>query len=292
MRRASALAAGAVALSLATLAIAGDAALDGEGTSAVTAPLPSLPPLVGDARDGVRAGLAAQLAVVRKTDATVAGKRDDAGAARAARVRAAYQVLRPRTELGGTVDGWLASARRRAASRYLLARAQREERLLADESTRLAAATARVTAEFDTALALDAPAATVTGLRWPVEGAVSIAASPGPWVHAASGATLARRGVELTVASHATALAPGGGTVRYAGPIRGLGLGGIIDHGVDHGGVWTGVARLGAVVVRRGEHVAARAPLGTAADRALAVEVRLPLGPGGTPVAPASFLTR
>ena len=288
MRRASAVAAAALALSLATLAIAGDAALDGERGDATTGPLPSLPAPTGDARDGVRAGLAAQLAVAHKTGATVAGKRADATAARAARVRAAYQVLRPRTELGGTVDGWLASARRRAASRYLLARAQREERLLADETTRLAAATARVTAEFDAALALAAPTTTVTGLRWPVDGPVTIAAGPGAWVHAASGATLARRGVELTVASHATALAPGAGTVRYAGPIRGLGLGVIIDHG----GAWTVVARLGALVVRRGEQVAARAPLGTAAARALAVEVRLPLGPGGTPVAPASFLTR
>lgn len=288
MRRASGALALVAALSLATAAIAGDAVLEGEGEGAAAptgASIP-LPPPTGDARDGVRAGLAAQLAVVRKTEASVAAKRDDATAARAARVRAAYQVLRPRTELGGTTDAWLASARRRAASRYLLARAQREERLLADETARLTDATARVSAELEAALALAAP--TSAGLRWPVQGEPQIAAGPGPWQHAASGATLARRGVELTVPRHAPALAAGAGTVRYAGPIRGLGLGVIIDHG----SVWTVVARLGAVAVRRGEQVAARAPLGTAAERTLAVEVRLPLGPGGTPVPPASFLTR
>jgi septal ring factor EnvC (AmiA/AmiB activator) len=82
--------------------------------------------------------------------------------------------------------------------------------------------------------------------------------------------------------------APADGTVRYAGPIRGL------DHGVviDCGGVWTVVAKLGEVAVATGAFVEAGQRLGAPAKSRVYLEVRVPLGPGGLPVDPEPYLAR
>lgn len=280
MRRAS----GALALVLAIGAGAAAIADDLDGGAPAPAPVIALPAKVGDARDAVREGLAAQLAVARRTEGQVAQKRADALVVRAARAGAAYQVLRPTTQIGGEPERWLEAARRRAAARYLLADAGHEEALLADETTRLTAGVRQLEAALADAVALPAPA---LRLAWPVAGEPSIVRPFGVVTHPGADVPLARRGVDLEVARGARALSPGAGTVRYAGPIRGLGSGIIVDHGA----AWSVVAMLGELSVRTGEVLTARQPLGTAAAARLYVEVRLPVGAGGTPIPPASMMT-
>jgi septal ring factor EnvC (AmiA/AmiB activator) len=70
--------------------------------------------------------------------------------------------------------------------------------------------------------------------------------------------------------------------VRYAGPIRGL------DHGVilDHGDYLTVVAKLGDLVLPIGTHVGRGDRLGRAAHHRVYLEVRVKVGPGGLPIDP------
>lgn len=286
MRRAS----GALALVLAVGAGAAAIADDLEGGApeatpgaTVGAPI-ALPAKVGDARDAVREGLAAQLAVARRTEGQVAQKQGDAHAVRTARAGAAYQVLRPTTQMGGEPERWLEAARRRAAARFLLADARHEETLLADERARLAAGAHQLEGALAAAVALPAP---TSRLAWPVAGEPSIVRPYGVVKHPGADVPLARHGVDLEVGRGASALAPAAGTVRYAGPIRGLGSGVIIDHGA----AWSVVAMLGTTSVRTGDVLVARQPLGTAAATRLYVEVRLPVGAGGAPIPPASMMT-
>ena len=74
--------------------------------------------------------------------------------------------------------------------------------------------------------------------------------------------------------------------MRYAGPIRGL------DHGVilDCGGVWIVVGKLAAPALAVGDFVETGHPLGHAARQRVYLEVRVPIGPGGLPVDPAPYL--
>ncbi|MEZ4368824.1 MAG: peptidoglycan DD-metalloendopeptidase family protein [Kofleriaceae bacterium] len=278
MSRASALRLSPLLLAVAMVAHAGD-----DAVTPVPSSTPStLPAPVGDLRDQVRVDLAGQRDVAARTHTTVAGMRDEVRTARAARARVAYRALRPRTELGGDADAWLTTARRRAGVRLLLADDRREETLLAEEAGRLDAARARLDDDLASALALAPPP---RALRWPAA-RVTIARDFGPFVHERSGARLSRRGVDLDVDDGAPALAPAAGVVRYAGPIRGL------DEGVvlEHDGVVTVIGKLTELTVARGAAVAQGDRLGRAARRRLYFEVRLPLAPGGTPVPPTDLV--
>ena len=104
--------------------------------------------------------------------------------------------------------------------------------------------------------------------------------------HDRSHAILSRRGVDFDVAAEAPVVAPADGIVRYAGPIRGLDQGAVIDCG----GVWIVLAKLAAPEIATGDYVEAGQRLGHAARTRVYLEVRVPIGPGGLPVDPAPYL--
>jgi murein hydrolase activator len=243
-----------------------------------------------DPRATLVTAFADQRATVDRAATAVDLKLADAVEVRKARVRAAYKLLRaddlgPRPEARGPrperPEGGLAVSRRRAAVRWLLARDRAELGLLADEASQLLAARRRIDRDAETAATIDLPA----GLIWPARG--SIARRFGTYVHDKSGATLTRRGLDLEVAGPtADVIAPAAGTVRYAGPIRGLDDGVIIDHGM----FLTVVAKLAAPVVRDGDTVAQGTVLGHPARHRVYLEVRAEVGPGGTPIDPETVL--
>jgi septal ring factor EnvC (AmiA/AmiB activator) len=104
--------------------------------------------------------------------------------------------------------------------------------------------------------------------------------------HERSKAMLSRRGLDLEVEDHSPVVAPAAGTVRYAGPIRGL------DHGVilDHGGYVTVIAKLAELALPVGAPIAAGDRIGRAARHRVYLEVRVKLGPGGLPIDPEPLL--
>jgi septal ring factor EnvC (AmiA/AmiB activator) len=74
--------------------------------------------------------------------------------------------------------------------------------------------------------------------------------------------------------------------VRYAGPIRGLDQGVILDHG----GYLTVIAKLGEVALPVGAPIAAGDRIGRAARHRVYFELRIKLGPGGLPIDPEPLL--
>lgn len=218
--------------------------------------------------------LAEEQAVIDKTIAIVDDKLAVANAQRLDRVRAAYRMLHDRS------PDPLTAARRRAATRWLLERDKRERDLLAAEAKLLAAGQHTIRAAIAKLPTLALP----TRLARPVKG--SIARKFGTIVHDASKATLARRGLDFEVEEHAVVSAPAEGVVRYAGPIRGLDSGVILDHG-DY---MTIVAKLGDVSLPLGTKLGAGDRLGYAARHRVYLEVRVKAGPGGLPIDPEPLL--
>lgn len=244
---------------------------------AVSFALPVLVRADRDPRAALTAGFADQRAVVDRAATTVGAKLAEAATTRIARARAAYKLLRA-DAAGIEVEPALAIARRRAAARWLLARDRAELWLLAEEARQLLTARQRVDGDAARAATIPLPA----GLVWPVRG--TVARGFGPFTHERSGAVLTRRGVDLEVDADADVVAPAAGTVRYAGPIRGL------DDGVvlDHGGFLTIIAKLALPSVKAGDQVAQGAVLGRPARYRVYVEVRVQVGPGGTPIDPTT----
>lgn len=235
-------------------------------------------------RGQVTAALDAQLEVARRTRITVDLKRDELRAARARRTRAAYKLLR-----AGAAPSWvepderMATARRRAAARWLLARDQREEALLVDEAALLAAAEARLT--IDRAAADTAPLPPMD-LQAPVAGRVARAF--GPFEHERSRATLTRRGLDFEVAEAADVRPVADGVILYAGPIRGL------EHGlvIDHGNYVSVLGKLAPTSLHIGDTVSREDVVAQPARRRVYVEVRVKVGPGGVPVDPQQLFAR
>jgi murein DD-endopeptidase MepM/ murein hydrolase activator NlpD len=235
-----------------------------------------------DPRTALASQLAGETDVLAKTRATIADKLAAVDAARTARVRAAYRVLCDPLDPDATADERMAAARRRAAARLMLARDASEHAQLAGEASLLRAADAR-TADATTRLsAITLP----TDLAWPAHG--TIARHFGTFEHERTKAMLSRRGIDLEVDDHATASAPADGVVRFAGPIRGL------DHGVivDHGDYFTVIAKLGELSVPAGAHVHRGDRLGRAARHRVYFEVRARIGPGGLPIDPESVFAK
>jgi murein DD-endopeptidase MepM/ murein hydrolase activator NlpD len=256
-----------------------------------------------DPRAVAAAAFADQRAVVERTAAIVAEKLAAAAETRAERARDAYKLLLAESDgpapergpvghsyggsgfavAGGTdVEPALAIARRRAAARWLLARDRAELWLLAEEASHLLAARQRIERDAARVPTLVLPDAMI----WPAQG--PIARGFGAFEHDRSGATLTRRGVDLDVARDADVVAPAAGTVRYAGPIRGLDQGVIIDHG----DVVTVIGKLAAPLVAAGATVEQGALVGRPARYRVYVEVRFEVGAGGTPVDPASVFPK
>ncbi|HEY0192399.1 MAG TPA: M23 family metallopeptidase, partial [Kofleriaceae bacterium] len=215
---------------------------------------------------------------VDRARAQVADKLAAADRTRAHRLGAAYRLL----DAAPGDDDALAVARRRAAARLLLDRDLAERGLLAAEDAQLRAARDRIAGEAGQVAATARPA----DLRRPAPGA--IVRHYGTVVHDRSKATLSRRGIELEVDDHAAVVAPAAGTVRYAGPIRGLDQGVILDHG----GYLTVIGRLGDLALPVGAAIAAGDRLGRAARHRVYLEVRIKLGPGGYPIDPEPLLAK
>lgn len=237
-------------------------------------------PLTSPARAPLDVQLSARQAAARRAHDQVAAKLTEREDILGRRVRAAYKLLRGfDSPLAVAPEHRLAVARSRATARWLLARDRDEVDQLRDEADHLA----RALAGLDDDLADVGPVPPITLAR-PVPG--PIARSFGSLVHPGSQATLSRRGLDFDAVRTDTALAPADGVVRYAGPIRGL------EHGVilDHGGLWTVVAKLGALSVAKGDNVTRGDALGHPAGRRVYFEVRVPTGPGGTPVDPVPLM--
>jgi murein DD-endopeptidase MepM/ murein hydrolase activator NlpD len=217
-----------------------------------------------------------QASVVDKTIITVDDKLKGADEVRLARVRAAYRLLHD------TSRDPVIVARRRAAARWLLERDRQERELLADETAKLrvAGTTLRAAIAKLPTLTLPAPAS----LARPVKG--TIARKFGMLVHDASKAKLTRRGLDFEVEDKAVVIVPADGVVKYAGPIRGLDSGVIIDHG-DY---LTVTAKLGDAALPIGTKLVKGDRLGHAARHRVYFEVRVKAGPGGLPVDPEPLI--
>lgn len=246
----------------------------------VAARIASAEPTQPDTRGALTAQLAEEAAVIETTRSTVAGKLADADAVRVARLRAAYRLLRAPLRTGASAQDRLAAARRRASARLLLERDVSERTLLADEIAQLNTANERTIVASHRLPEVVLP----TSIAWPAPGA--IARRFGTIAHERSKTTLARHGLDLEVETKGKASAPAAGTIRYAGPIRGLDLGVIIDHG-DY---YTVVAKLGELSVPVGRVVAAGERIGRAARHRVYLEVRVKIGPGGLPIDPEPLL--
>ena len=164
----------------------------------------------------------------------------------------------------------------------MLARDANERNLLADEAKHLRDAEAR-TADA----AAKVPAVTLPErIERPAKG--KIARHFGTYEHERARVLLSRRGLDFEVDEHAAAVAPADGIVRYAGPIRGL------DHGVilDHGDYYTVVAKLGELAIPVGTHVSRGDHLGRAQRHRVYLEVRVKVGAGGIPIDPEPLLQK
>jgi murein hydrolase activator len=240
-----------------------------------------------ETRATVAATLAAQRDSAARAHEIVDGKRIAAETIRAARARAAYKLLRGAgSPLAVTPERRMAVARGRATARLLLARDRAEAATLTEEAGLLAAAIARIERDLAAAASVATPAA--GSLRRPVDG--DIVRRFGTLVHEPSRATLARRGLDFDAAESTPVIAPVGGTVRYAGPIRGLDHGVIIEAPAAAGGLIVVVAKLAATGVAAGAEINPGDPLGTPARRRVYLETRLPVGPGGAPIDPEPLL--
>jgi septal ring factor EnvC (AmiA/AmiB activator) len=239
-------------------------------------PCPGLPP--GEAC-GPAEQLAGQLdAETGSVDSAIEAVGDKLTAAehtRRERLRAAVRVLH-----AGPDDAAMTVARRRAAARLLIERDGAERALLLDELGQLRAAHDRIAVEITQLASIVVP----HDLMLPARG--KIVRHFGVLAHERSKATLSRRGLDLEVDDHSPVVAPASGTVRYAGPIRGLDQGVILDHG----GYLTVVAKLAELALPVGAPIAAGDRLGRAARHRVYFEVRVKLGPGGLPIDPEPLL--
>jgi murein hydrolase activator len=230
-------------------------------------------------RLGQNAALARQLAdETQVTDRALAVVTDKLAAAQVTRTRrlgAAYRLLH-----GVPGEDAMGVARRRAAARLLLARDGGERGLLVAEAAQLRAAHDRIAGEVTQLPSITLP----VELARPAPG--KIARRFGMLEHERSKATLSRRGIDIEVDDHSPVTAPAAGTVRYAGPIRGLDQGVIIDHGA----YLTVLAKLGEVALPVGAPLAAGDRIGRAARHRVYFEVRVKLGPGGLPIDPEPLL--
>ena len=235
-----------------------------------------------DPRDGLAQQLAEQAATIASAQAIVATKLSAADALRGKRVRAAYRVLHTQLAADATPEERMATARRRAAARLLLHRDAGERGILAEELGHLTSAADRARADAARLAAVVLP----TEIVRPVRG--KIARKFGTLEHERSKAMLSRHGVDIEVEDHANVVAPADGIVTYAGPIRGLDRGAIIDHGT----FLSVIAKLGDLAVPVGAPVVAGDRLGRAARHRVYLEIRVKLGPGGLPIDPEPLLAR
>lgn len=233
-----------------------------------------------DPRTAVAAQIVAEAEVVDNAIAAVDSKLRAGDALRARRLVAAIRTLHAALPRDATADERMVVARRSAAARLLLSRDAAERRLLVDELTHLRVDATRIATAAAQVRTIQAP----TNLVQPAGG--TIARQFGDYIHERSKATLSRRGIDLEVESHAQVVAPADGVIRYAGSIRGLDRGVIIDHGT----FFTIVAKLGDIEMPAGTRVAHGDRIARAATHRVYFEVRVKVGPGGLPIDPQPLL--
>ena len=245
----------------------------------VSAPPPPAPVAV-DPHPVLAEQLSEESAALAKALAAVDDKLSHADSLRLRHLRAAARILHAPLPADASDDERMAYARRHAAARLLLDRDAAERGLLADEAQRLRTNDARLTNDSAQLARLALP----SEIAWPAHG--KVVRKFGTFEHEKSHALLARRGIDIEVDDATPALAPEAGTVRYAGPIRGL------DHGVilDHGDYYTVVGKLAETALPVGAKLARGDRLGRAAHRRIYLEVRAKLGPGGLPIDPEPLL--
>lgn len=231
-------------------------------------------------RTAVIAHFAAETESIRTAIAAVDGKLRAGDVARAHRLGAAVRSLRARVPDDISPDERMVAARRSAATKLLLTRDAAERRLLLDELRQLRIDASRIAMVSLQAATIPLP----NRISRPARGLIG--RRFGAYVHERTKATLSRRGVDFEVAPRGAAVAPADGVVRFAGAIRGLDRGVI----VDHGNFLTVVAKLGDVTAPVGSRVAEGDHLGSAADRHVYLEVRVKLGPGGLAIDPEPIL--
>jgi murein DD-endopeptidase MepM/ murein hydrolase activator NlpD len=219
------------------------------------------------------------------------GRRDAAARARAqvderlaahdrglrARVRALYKV-----SAFGDLPHWVdehardGTLHRRGAARRVILRDLEERRLLRAELAALDADLARLDRDAARAADLRFPRPRPGSMRAPSAGV--IVAPPGVYRDGRTHLRLLRRGVELAT-SPRPIVAAAAGQVLHAGPVQGLGIAVIIDHGQ---GVVSVTGRLASTTARRGDRLISGEPVGRAAGPTVSFEVRL----GGRPIDP------
>jgi septal ring factor EnvC (AmiA/AmiB activator) len=236
------------------------------GANLSEAPSPE-PPSAAIARQLDDETVAVDRALAAVNDKLAAGK-----ITRIKRLRAAVRLLH-----AAPGDGAMAVARRVAAMHLIVARDAVEHALLAEEAAQLRTARERIAGEIAQLSSIAVP----DRIAAPAPG--EIARHFGTLVHERSKATLSRRGIDIEVDDGSPVTAPAAGTVRYAGPIRGLDQGVILDHGA----YLTVIGKLGEVAVPVGTTLATGDRIGHAARHRIYFEVRVKLGPGGLPIDPA-----
>lgn len=233
--------------------------------------------LAGAASADPQAQLAQQLAEERDAIDRAIGQVDEKlvaiDAARTRRLAAAYRLLRAAPPAS---ESRMDTARRRAAARLLIDRDLAERGLLAGEAKLLRDAAKRTTSDAARVPQIELP----VDLARPARG--TIARRFGTIEHERSKAVLARRGLDLEVEARAPVVAPAAGVVRYAGPIRGLDTGLIIDHG----SYLSVIGKLGELAVPLGATVQRGDRIGRAARHRVYFEIRVEVGPGGLPIDP------
>jgi len=232
---------------------------------------------LADTRGGLTQQLADESAAIDSALSSVAEKLALADVERTKRLGAAYRAKQEPIRKDA-----MAAARRRAAARMIVHRDLAERALLADELAQLKAAKTRTTDDA----ALVSQVVLPEDLARPAQG--SIARKFGTLVHEKSKATLSRRGIDIEVEAKSPIIAPADGIVRYAGLIRGLDKGVIIDHG----SFFTVIAKLGEIAVPIGVPVKRGDRVGRAARHRTYVEVRVKVGPAGLPIDPEPLFAR
>jgi murein DD-endopeptidase MepM/ murein hydrolase activator NlpD len=232
---------------------------------------------LADTRGGLTQQLADESAAIDGALATVAEKLALVDAERAKRLGAAYRAKQEPIRRDA-----MTAARKRAAARLIVHRDLVERGLLADELSQLEAAKSRNAEDAARVPEVEIP----EELARPAQG--SIARKFGTLVHEKSKAVLSRRGIDIEVEAKSPIVAPADGIVRYAGLIRGLDKGVIIDHG----GFFTVIAKLGEIAVPIGVPVKRGDRVGRAARHRTYVEVRVKVGPAGLPIDPEPLFAR
>jgi septal ring factor EnvC (AmiA/AmiB activator) len=247
-------------------------------------------PASAGVREQAARALTERLATVDHTDAILAEKRGLRTRRLERRVRALYKLAR-----AGDTRLWVdpgergRAVRRRAAARRILGRELREIELLGREREQVARSRVRIVRALGELVRTPLPEP--RSLARPVPGRA--VAGFGTYRDREAGAELSRRGTELRSRPGAPVRAVAAGRVRYAGPVRGLGHGVIVEHPGPRGTRLISVtARLGELAVTLGDEVSRRQVLGRARGRRIHLEIRLPVGPAGFPVDPAPLLAR